>query len=177
MKYIIAEKFLCFLTLLEMIIDDIDQCEVTRFDLAETIGITVPVGYEINIKNKRYSNNPNEYGVNMSAEVILDIFKTNEIECSVKYIDGLSLKEEDMLDFIRRHFGQNKYIVFAFSYGRLYNKNELDELGHVSLLTGVVDDDTLKVYDPGPDGAGIKCINIDSMFWAMRKKGGIYIIG
>ena len=56
-----------------MIINDVAPCGVTRFDLAETMGITVPIGTDINIKNKHNSNNPNEYGANISEDMILDV--------------------------------------------------------------------------------------------------------
>mgnify|MGYP001623916107 CR=1 FL=1 len=51
------------------------------------------------------------------------------------------------------------------------------DLGHVSLLEQVINDDLIQVYDPGPDAPGKKNVRISDMYDAMRKKGGLYIFG
>lgn len=47
MKYVIAENYLCFISLLEMIIEDATGLKITQQDLAEEFGIIVPHGYNI----------------------------------------------------------------------------------------------------------------------------------
>ena len=82
-----------------------------------------------------------------------------------------------MAELLQEYLSQGKHVVFAFSYGVLYNKNPYFDLGHVSLLEQVINEDLIQVYDPGPDAPGKKNVRISDMYDAMRKKGGLYIFG
>ena len=68
MKYVIAENYLCFLSLLEMIIEDATSLKMTQQDLAEEFGITVPHGYKTEFNNIKFSSVENDYGVQISEE-------------------------------------------------------------------------------------------------------------
>lgn len=176
MKYVIAENYLCFLALLEMIIGDATLSNVTQQEIAEELGVVVPYGYETDIKNKKYSNIENDYGVNVSEEAVQNLFVKMKLNLSIKYIDGVRLNEIDLDCKLTRYIKERKYIIFAFSYGALYDKKEHINLGHTVLLENLVDDNIIQIYDPGPDASGQKRINIFKMYDAMKVKGGLYII-
>ena len=91
----------------------------------------------------------------------------------VKYIEGIHINEMEIDERFERYLDEGKYIVFAYSYGTLYNKH--GSLGHVALVKQVVRDGIIQIYDPGPDGAGEKEVSVSKMYDAMRVKGGIYI--
>lgn len=69
-RKVVAENYLCFLALLEMVIENEQGVMITQYDMAEEFGVTIPVGYELNVNNICYSNNDNEYeyGVHLNEK-------------------------------------------------------------------------------------------------------------
>lgn len=96
MKYVIAENYLCFLSLLEMIIEDATGLKITQQDLAEEFGIIVPHGYNIGINNIKFSSVENDYGVKISEEKLQEFFDEKEIGLRIKYLDGTRINELDL---------------------------------------------------------------------------------
>lgn len=176
MKYIIAENYLCFLSLLEMILDDATSLKMTQQDLAEEFGIIIPNGYKTEISNIRFSSVENNYGVQISEERLQKFFDEKGIGLRVKYIDGTRINELDLDVRFEKYLKEKKYVILAYSYGMLYNKSNHNSLGHVALLEKVVGEDLIQIYDPGPDEAGVKKMGILKMYDAIRQKGGLYII-
>lgn len=176
MNYVVAKKYLCFLTLLEMILDDSVNLKMTQQDIAEEFGITVPLGYKIDVSNIQFSSVENDFGIEVSEERLQNFFDKKGIELKVKYIDGVCLNDIDLDIRMKRYLEEQKYVILAFSYGMLYNNCMHDALGHVALLEKVIGDDLVQIYDPGPDKAGIKKISILKLYDAMKRKGGLYLI-
>ena len=56
MEYIQSENYLCFATLLEMILNDIGIQKYTRFDIAEELGITLPSSAQGLVNKANYSD-------------------------------------------------------------------------------------------------------------------------
>ena len=176
MKYVIAENYLCFLSLLEMIIEDATSLKMTQQDLAEEFGITVPHGYKTEFNNIKFSSVENDYGVQISEEKLQEFFDEKGIELRIKYIDGTRINELDLDVRFAKYLKEKKYVILAYSYGVLYNKSNHNSLGHVALLEKVIGEYIIQIYDPGPDEAGVKKMGILKMYDAMRQKGGLYII-
>lgn len=176
MKYVVAENYLCFLSLLEMIIEDATSLKMTQQDLAEEFGITVPHGYKTHFNNIKFSSVENDFGVQISEEKLQDFFDEKGIGLKIKYIDGTRINELDLDVRFAKYLKEKKYVILAYSYGVLYNKSNHYSLGHVALLEKVIKGDIIQIYDPGPDEAGIKKMGILEMYDAMRQKGGLYII-
>lgn len=176
MKYVVAENYLCFMALLEMIIEDSIGIRISQRDLAEEFSVTVPVDYVTDIKNVKYSSVENDYGVQVTEKKLQSFFNKNKLELSVKYIDGIHINELELDERFAKYLKEEKYVIFAHSYGSLYNKENCNNLGHVALLENIIRDGVVQIYDPGPDEAGIKQVNILKIYDAMRIKGGIYII-
>lgn len=175
MRYVIAENYLCFLSLLEMIIEDATGLKITQQDLAEEFGLIVPHGYNIGINNIKSSSVENDYGVKIFEEKLQEFFDEKGIGLRIKYLDGTRINELD-LDVKFTRYLKEKNVILAYSYGVLYNKFNHDSLGHVALLEKVSGEDIIQIYDPGPDDAGVKEMCILKMYDAMRKKGGLYAI-
>ena len=174
MDYVIADNYLCSLALLEMILKENGR-NISQYDLAEIVGITVPEKYSGSVKNIVYSHDLNNYGVNLTPEKLCQFFAKNGVAVDVIYLDALRINEIELNVILEKYIEQGKYVVFAFSYGVLYGKTLLSNLGHVSLLERVISDDIIQIYDPGPDNSGVKCVRISDMYDAMRQKGGLYI--
>lgn len=176
MEHVIADNYLCFLSLLEMIIWDSTSLRLTQHSLVEEFGIIVPYGYTTSYKNVKFSSVENDYGVHISEEELQRFFNKRRINLRIKYIDSTRINELDLDVRFERYLEEKKYVILAYSYGTLYNKPDHINLGHVALLEKVIGEDIIQIYDPGPDKAGIKNISILKMYDAMRRKGGIYTI-
>lgn len=175
-NYIVAQDYLCFMALLEMIISETNPCtHFTQTDFAEQFGITVPIGKRTTIKNVKYSNNVEEYGTSIFVEEINNFLQKNKIPLQLSYISTCYFDEITFSDIIVEK-SRNSYIVFAFCYGLLYNEPQNDTVGHVALLENIdTVEDKIRIYDPGPRNYGCKIVKIDDMVYAMKRRGGIYL--
>lgn len=174
MNYIKSENYLCFLTLLEMILSDSQKSLLTQYALAEKFGITVPPDYTTTLKNVTFSSNPRDLGVQITKSRLETFFQTEDIPMDVGYYDGSTLNEFTLDTQLKEFQDSDKYAIFTISYGSLYGKIELLELGHAILLVEVNNDDTVTIYDPGPKDSGLKDVKIDDLCVAMRSRGGIF---
>ena len=175
MRLIIADNYLCFESLLEMILSDVNpSSHFTQTDLAELFGITIPKGEHTIIKNVHYSNNIEEYGTNVCVEDINNFFDINSIPLKLTFLSSNHLDEMTFGEQIAMKI-ESAYIVFAFSYGVLYNEPHNHCVGHVTLLEHIdAKADLIQVYDPGPRNPGSKIFNIDDMLYAMKRRGGVF---
>lgn len=177
MRDVVAKNYLCLLALLEMVIEDIvGKSFINQDYLAEYFGITIPPDCDINIKNIHYSNNERDFGVHINENSLNDFFVNIGIPIQAEYIE-VNEFEENLIDDVNYEFlRKDKYIIYTFSYGALYNERTTYLFGHVALLDKVISNDWLQVYDPGPKGSGHKMVNRHNMYDAMRHiRGGIYI--
>ena len=175
MHYVVADNYLCLFALLEMILKE-KGINISQYELAEKIGITIPNGYQSKVKNVKYSTLQNDYGAIVTTDSLREIFDKAQIDMKVSYLDVFHTNEIDLISILNQQLSENRYVIFAFSYGILYNKLSYVNLGHVSLLQEVLDDDWIKIYDPGPDNSGIKKVRISDIYEAMRRKGGMYFL-
>lgn len=176
MDYVVADNYLCFLALLEMILKE-KGINISQYDLAEKVGVTVPEGYHTIIKNIRYSTTQNDYGVAITPYALQEVFNELKINIQVSYLDALHINEMALDSILYQRLSEDQYIIFAFSYGVLYNKETYYDLGHVSLLQEFISNDRIRIYDPGPNAPGIKDVRLSDMYDAMRRKGGIIFLG
>lgn len=176
MNAIVAKEYLCFDALLEMIVADVGVSSYfSQSFFAELFGITVPIGEQISIKNVRYSENIEECGTYISVMDINDFFQKNSVPLHISFVDSNCLNEMTFGEFIMSK-SKSTYIVFAFCYGVLYNEPQNNDVGHVVLLEEFnKNEDTIKVYDPGPRNSGSKIVKIDDMLYAMKRRGGVYL--
>lgn len=175
MKTVIAKEYLCFDALLEMIISSADSStHFTQTDLAEIFGITLPTGTPTSINNVRYSDNLMDCGTSICIRDINDFFHVNSIPLRLWCIPSNCFDEMTFVDTIKKN--NQAYMVFAFNYGLLYNEPQNNDVGHVALLEDVnTQEDTIRIYDPGPRNYGSKIVKIDDMVYAMKRRGGIYL--
>lgn len=174
-KCTISRNYLCFDALLEMIVTDIcPNTQYTQFSFAELFGITIPNGEHTEIKNVRFSSNIEECGTNINVNDINAFFDKNQIPLSLSFVPANHFDEATFDDYLVAN-SRNSYVVFAFCYGVLYNEPQNANVGHVSLLKGFGNTvETIEIYDPGPRNSGVKIVKTDDMFYAMRRRGGIY---
>ena len=176
MNNIIAQKFLCFMALLEMVVSDsTSKSYFSQTDLAEFFGVTVPIGTQTAIKNVKYSNDAKEIGTIICPRDINDFFRNNSIPLKLSYVSASCFDEVTFVDMIVDK-SKRFHIVFAFCYGLLYNEPQNNDVGHVVLLEKIdTKTDTIQIYDPGPRNHGSKTVKVDDMVYAMKRRGGVYL--
>lgn len=177
MREIIAENYLCFLALIEMIIEDVigRNC-IDQFYLAEHFGVTVPENHKINVDNIQYSSKDRNLGVHLDEIKLNTFFETTGIPLRADYIYVNPFEENKIDDFRYPALRNGKYIVYTYSYGGLYGIPQSYDIGHVALLDEVISEDCVRIYDPGPKGCGYKEVSRLNLYEAMRIiKSGIYI--
>lgn len=175
MKNVIAENYLCFPALLEMIICDAFDMNISQFEIGEHFGVVVPCGYKRIINNQLESSSSFDFGTHIDLEKIQEFFKKNRIKFKTNYYKINGVNDIFFADFIRKHLKHREYLICSYSYGILNGKENANELGHVSLITDVNVNDEILIYDPGPDGYGEKLVNDFHLYDAIRyRNGGIY---
>lgn len=176
-RKVVAENYLCFLALLEMIIESEQKIKITQYDMAEEFGVTIPIGCKININNISYSNIEREYGVHLNEEKLNIFFAKNGINIHATYFHINPFEELEIDEFDKGKLRERKHIIYTFSYGDLFCESENLDIGHVALLWEVVSEDELLIYDPGPRDAGLKKIKRHNMYDAMRcRHSGVYVL-
>lgn len=86
MEYIQSENYLCFATLIEMILKDIGIREYTRFDFAKDLGITLPPSESGMIGRVDYTNDEFDWGIRVDSEKINTLFYKIGINLQTKYV-------------------------------------------------------------------------------------------
>ena len=167
MNYKIAENGYCLVTILDMIIENETGKSINKESVAIRLNAVIPNGDSF--------TELNDIGVKIDPKKLSSVLDFYNCLLEIKYVEGWRLYLDDIDNTLRKYISNYRYVVLACSYGYLYHVENLYDLGHVVLLNSVVDDNTLEVYDPGPDGAGMKQVNILSMSDAMRYKGGILL--
>ena len=175
-NYIIAKDYLCFMALLEMIVSEtIPYNHFTQIDFAESFGITIPIGNHTSIDNVQYSNDIKECGASVSVEELNELFVKHNIPLAVSYLPSNYFNELNFDDIVSTK-SRNSFIVFAFSYGVLYNEPQNIDVGHVVLFEEINrKSDSVIVYDPGPRNFGSKVVQVDDIIYAMKRRGGIFL--
>lgn len=173
MKYITGENYLCFYSLMEMVLDDAGYPDWTQYKLANIFGVVLPKGYAIpGITNVEYNDNECMLGAHIDCKKINDFMIENHINLTVSYISSNPYGEYD----IDKQYLINKYCICTYSYGALYNQKKSFNAGHASLFIKYDSDEEVVIYDPGPKQVGKKRVRICNLYDAIYDaRGGFYI--
>lgn len=172
MEYIQSENYLCFATLLEMILNDIGIQKYTRFDIAEELGITLPSSARGLVNKANYSDDEFEWGIRIDSKKLNTFFQKKGIILQAKYIRATpyTMLEEEI-----RKWNQC-YVIFLFSYGELVGNSELQEVGHAALFVDMPSPQKVRIYDPGPKDSGEKNVNCYRLEEAMYQRRAGYVL-
>ena len=172
MKYIKSENYLCFATLLEMILNDVGIQKYSRYDIAEELGITLPLNAKGLVDKADYSDDEFEWGIKVDSDKLNMFFNEHGISLHAKYIHATpyTMLEEEI-----RKWNQC-YVIFLFSYGELIGNSELQEIGHAALFVNMPTTQKVCIYDPGPKDSGEKNINCYRLEEAMYQRRAGYVL-
>lgn len=173
MKYIIGEDYLCLFAVLEMVLKDIGVQDYSQYDLANYFGVTVPEEYLISgVHNLKYSNMEKDYGTHVTEKDLNAFFNEKGIPLMVEWLSANPFGEYPDAVYIPN----DRYVIFLFSYGSLYQEPQNYTVGHASLLLENESHGMIKIYDPGPRNHGEKDVSINNLYDAVYDgRGGILI--
>lgn len=173
MKYVCGENYLCFYSLMEVILDDIGYDEWSQYSLADRFGVVLPYDYNIKgVNNVKRSDDERMYGAHIDCEMMNEFMEKVGIPLRVTYIASNPYLEYE----VDKEYLKNKYCIYTYSYGTLYNEPDKWNVGHASLFLKYIDENQVVIYDPGPREAGEKKVNLYALYEAMYDvRGGFYI--
>lgn len=172
MEYIQSENYLCFATLLEMILKDLGIQKYTRFDIAKELGITLPMS-EIGLVNgANYSDDEFEWGIRIDSKKLNKFFQKAGIGLQAEYIHTTpyTMLKEEVRKWVQC------YVIFLFSYGELIGSLEFQEVGHAALFVDIINPQEVCIYDPGPKDSGEKKVSCYRLEEAMYKRRAGYVL-
>lgn len=173
---IIAKNNLCFLALLEMILMDYTGIHYfSQEKLVDYFGVTMFKGQDSPYSRVTFTDNEKDVGVHVTDSKLNAFFLNTGIPLKAIHFPANPFHSYPLDNYHTDRQIKLKYIIFTFSYGILFNKPDLNELGHAALYKGEIDNNNLIIYDPGPESAGDKVVDKINMYEAMwARRGGLY---
>ncbi len=173
-----AKPYLCVAASLEMILKaSLGSC-MNQESIANYFGLCIPYDkaeFFTDLKNITYSDEPSNWGITVKKNGLNGFFQNFSIPLKEIYIPISTLNDFSFEKEIERNLIERNHIICGYNYSSLYKNNE--NVGHVSIITGLTDDGTIYLLDPGPKENGIKKINSYDLFIAIKRKNdGLWII-
>ena len=174
MKSIIAENYLCFFAVLEMILKDIGYKNYNQYNLANYLGVVLPPNIEIKgVNNVSFGNSESDYGYHLNIDKLGSFFKSNNIPLTIEYISANPFGNYPGATYIFKE----KYVIVFYSYGSLYREPQNYDISHASLLMKNEVEGKVEIYDPGPRNSGAKTVLVSSLRDAIYdSEGGVLIL-
>lgn len=172
-----ADDFCCLGAVLETILTRHNYTNVDQYAIINEFGLTIPKKARISekIRNIKYSDNPVDWGVKLSCDSLNNFFSKNGIGLLEDYISIREIADfgfDSTLNSIPAEFD----VVLGFDFGVLYNLPECHSYGHVGIFLNL-ENDNLLYLDPGHYNYGVRKVNIDDMYDAIKSKcDGLRII-
>lgn len=168
-KAIVAENYLCFYALLQMVLEDMGFEGYNQITLANVLGVTVPKAHTIDgIEQLNESTDIKQIGAHVTAKELNAFFENFGIPIEAKFISANPFEEYGDID--------EQYVIYALSYGSLFKKDNLMDVGHAVLKIHNEFEQRVRIYDPGPYNSGEKVVSIFDLYDAIyKRKGGVYI--
>ncbi len=176
MEFIIASNRLCFAACLQMVLLNIYDRNIDQVEIAREFGITLPVTDTLldRIPQARISDNPTQWGMNISPLQLDHFLQTKNIKRTFEYLPTKTFEDWMFLDIIIQKT-RNFNTIVTFEYNSLFQPANKTFYGHALLLDGVKDDNLI-AYDPGPYEFGVKEVSYFDLFVASKRmNGGLWI--
>lgn len=174
-KLVIAKPFQCIPACLEMIVQTMN-IEINQSQIAEYFGLMVDENYHGSIANVKYTSDSNQLGIILQNDSVNKFFRDFMLPFKEEYLPIEKLSDWELMDTIMKELLLGSNLMCGYSYGILNIQEELDEIGHVSIIIGI-DKEKIALLDPGPSDSGIKTYQFISLYKAIhKKKDGLWVI-
>lgn len=104
------------------------------------------------------------------------LFSRIDVPLTEEFIPISHIIDFQFTDVIHQLLIEGKHIICGYSYGLLYKKPELKEIGHVSII---IDNDEkyITIINPGPENFGINRVKEDDLYDAIRTRSdGLWVL-
>lgn len=176
-ELIVADSYLCIPATLQTILKSEGFIPlISQYEIADYFGVNVPLDYKNeNLGNINRTSISKEWGIKLKKESINNFFKFYGFPLSEKYIPINTLLDWEFTDTIINAIKAGKHIVCGYSYNMFYS-NKKGEIGHVSLITGISDND-IEILNPGPDNSGFQHVDLYQLYSSIKlKDDGLWLI-
>ncbi len=176
-KFVKARPYLCVAAVLEMVIKAyIPMCDISQNEIANFFGVGVEKGALPPVSNFYIVNEDEDIGIHIHEDSINSLFRTFNLSLEEDYIHISKLADYEFEDVLNELISKGNTLICGYSYGRLYNIKEKYDIGHVSIVTSVLQR-KVQLLDPGPLDAGVKEVDIEDLYYAIRyRHDGIWKI-
>jgi len=172
-----AFPYLCFFAVLSKIIYEQTLKYIGQEQLAEYFGINVPEKYDGSIINIHRTNDKNLWGVHLKIDDVNKYFANKSIQLHEEYIPIACMTDYEFIDNINHALLNANSVYCGYDYGLLNAKKET-KVGHIcQIIESYKEKENVSIFDPGPEGYGIKKIDSIELYSAIHsKKDGLSII-
>jgi len=181
----IAKRYLCFAACLKFAAEEAFAIQVDQVAVANGLGVILPDGYNpaeltaFGITNLRFDRDANLFGIIPGIAKINAILASASLEC--KYESIVFFQDWEFEDRLVELTGSGQFPIVGFEYRSLFGGEAPEHQGHCVLVRNVLrrtrQRPEASIYDPGPDRAGISNVDMESLYYACRKKrAGIWTL-
>lgn len=165
----IAKNFYCFPALIEVICKHRYGIDVDQVSIGSALGIVLPSD---NFESRENSfSQPvimEEFGVHVAPDKVQQYFMSIGVNVNVEIKYESQIFDGYLASEISNMLKPKTDVICGFSYGELYRKPSLSQFGHVSLVLDVMENGRIKIFDPGPENAGVKEVDELKLYDAMH---------
>lgn len=170
-----AKPFLCVGASIEMILRSEGICIYDQVDISERLGVNIPPEDESSLLNVTRTIDKNRWGTVIENGVLNRLFEEISVPLYENYIHISTIHEAEFAVTLAKQITTGHHIICGFDYGVLF-RDKQSTVGHVAIITAVSNEGNVELLDPGPDDSGIKTVNADLLYDAIRsKKDGLWI--
>jgi hypothetical protein len=179
----IAKRYLCFAACLQIAAKDGFGLEIDQVEIADRLGVVLPEGFDASelvncgLSNIRFASDVGSWGITPRIKEINNLLKLHgALECRFESISLFQDWEfEDRLIALNR---SGHRPIVGFDYHSLWGGSAPRNQGHCALVQHIGTQERsfmVEMYDPGPDQAGFRTVDSESLYRSCRKKhGGIW---
>lgn len=179
----IAARHLCFVACLQKAARDGVGAEIDQVVIANHLGVVVPVGYDPSeladsgVQNIRFDADASAWGINpVVSEINVLLGAHSRLACQFESI--ANFQDWDFEKRLIELTESGQFPVVCFEYNALFGPRMQRDQGHcviVRRLQRLNGHTAVEIDDPGPDNAGIKSVDCETLYYACRKRhGGIW---
>jgi hypothetical protein len=179
----IAARHLCFVACLQKAARDGFGVEIDQTAIANHLGVVLPVGHDPSelaswgIKNIRFDSKASSWGISpVQSDINAALNARHPLTCHYESI--ATFQDWEFEERLVEITGSGQFPVVCFEYNALFGTRMPEGQGHcviVRLVRKLNGHTEVEIDDPGPDDAGIKSVDCESLYLACRKRrGGIW---
>jgi hypothetical protein len=167
--------YLCVAAALASVIEASGLCPPLPGSIAEFFGVTVPIGYDLEIGTVAHAENPDKWGISVGEGDLERFFDHFGLPLSESFIAANSVAEYEFADTIRRSMESGAHVLCGYDHSHIEPRLP-SGFGHVAIVTGVSEDSGLELFDAGAESfwreVDAECLHAA----ALAKHDGLWLI-